>query len=320
MLVSEVIHFDSARTLSNLLGSDNRALGSVNEAFSVETTTRDGWVKINGQAEAVEAASTLFRFLEGALRKGISIRKHELHYAISAVKEGNLDELEGLWATGISLSNRKPMVLAKTFTQKQYLAAIKEVDLVFGLGPAGTGKTFLAMAAALKALKKSDVSKVILTRPAVEAGEALGFLPGDLQEKLYPYLRPLYDALHDLMDREEVQKFSDKGLIEVAPLAYMRGRTLSKAFVILDEAQNATTEQMFMFLTRMGEGSKCVITGDVSQIDLPRNRKSGLIEALDALQNTKGIRFVTFKDSEIVRHELVSRIVQAYQKHRTKPE
>jgi phosphate starvation-inducible PhoH-like protein len=189
-------------------------------------------------------------------------------------------------------------------------------DLIFGVGPAGTGKTFLAMAMAVAALKNEEVTRIVLTRPAVEAGEALGFLPGDLQEKIFPYLRPLYDALNDMLENEEIQRCMDKGIIEIAPLAYMRGRTLSRSFIILDEAQNTTTEQMFMFLTRLGQDSKCVITGDPSQVDLPYNRKSGLIEAMQALHGTEGIHFTKFDEVDVIRHELVQKIIRAYKAHR----
>jgi phosphate starvation-inducible PhoH-like protein len=196
------------------------------------------------------------------------------------------------------------------------LEAIEGHDLVFGLGPAGTGKTYLAMAMAIAALKKERVTRIILTRPAVEAGEALGFLPGDLKEKIMPYLRPLYDALHDMVDGEELQRLMERGVIEIAPLAYMRGRTLNHAFVVLDEAQNTTTEQMFMFLTRLGAESKCVVTGDQTQIDLPRNKRSGLVEALEALKAVEGIAFCRFEERDVIRHELVQSIVKAYRRHR----
>jgi len=207
-------------------------------------------------------------------------------------------------------------VVPKTKGQREYLQSIQTRDITFGIGPAGTGKTYLAMAMAVSALKQEKVSRIILTRPAVEAGEALGFLPGDLQEKILPYLRPLYDALHDMLDVEEIQKFMDRGVIEIAPLAYMRGRTLANAFVILDEAQNTTTEQMFMFLTRLGQDSKCVVTGDRTQIDLPRNKRSGLVEAAEALRKVEDIGFHFFEEVDVVRHPLVQKIIHAYREHR----
>jgi phosphate starvation-inducible PhoH-like protein len=217
----------------------------------------------------------------------------------------------------ITTSSRKPPIVARTLGQRSYVEAIQKHDIVFAIGPAGTGKTYLAVAMAVAALKKEQVSRIILTRPAVEAGEALGFLPGDLQEKITPYLRPLYDSLRDMLDPEEIERSVARQTIEVAPLAYMRGRTLSSAFVILDEAQNTTTEQMFMLLTRMGPNSKCVITGDVTQIDLPTNKRSGLVEALQALKNVPGISFVYFTERDVVRHELVRAVISAYQQHRT---
>jgi len=224
-----------------------------------------------------------------------------------------LDELSD---TKIQCSPRRPPVIPKTEGQRSYLRAIQTHDMVFGIGPAGTGKTYLAMAMAVAALKREQVTRIILTRPAVEAGEALGFLPGDLQEKIMPYLRPLYDALHDMLEPEEVQRYVERGVIEVAPLAYMRGRTLSRSFVVLDEAQNTTNEQMFMFLTRLGADSKCIVTGDPTQIDLPTNKRSGLIEALKALSGLDPIAFCHFGDRDVVRHELVQAIVRAYRAHR----
>ena len=217
----------------------------------------------------------------------------------------------------ITTSSRKPPIVARTIGQRNYVEAIQKHDIVFGIGPAGTGKTYLAVAMAVAALKKEQVSRIILTRPAVEAGEALGFLPGDLQEKITPYLRPLYDSLRDMLDPEEIERAVARQTIEVAPLAYMRGRTLSNAFVILDEAQNTTTEQMFMLLTRIGPNSKCVVTGDVTQIDLPSNKRSGLVEALQALKTVPGISFVYFNERDVVRHELVRAVINAYQLHRS---
>jgi phosphate starvation-inducible PhoH-like protein len=233
------------------------------------------------------------------------------------VNEARPDNLGDLVATKIITSARKPPIVARTLGQRNYLDAIQKNDVVFGIGPAGTGKTYLAVAMAVAALKKEQVDRIILTRPAVEAGEALGFLPGDLQQKITPYLRPLYDALHDMLEPEELERYVARETIEIAPLAYMRGRTLSNAFVILDEAQNTTTEQMFMLLTRIGPRSKCIVTGDGTQIDLPLNKRSGLLEALQALKNVSGIGFVYFNDKDVVRHELVRAIINAYQQHRS---
>jgi phosphate starvation-inducible PhoH-like protein len=246
------------------------------------------------------------------------VRGREFAHALNVVKNEGVDALKDLYGARIPTSSKKPHVTPKTTGQKRYVEAIRAHDIVFGIGPAGTGKTYLAMAMAVAHLKEGKASRIILTRPAVEAGEALGFLPGDLYEKIEPYLRPLHDALHDMLPPEEIQKHMERGVIEIAPLAYMRGRTLNNAFVILDEAQNSTAEQMFMFLTRLGLGSKAVITGDVTQIDLPANRKSGLIEARHALKDVPGIGFAEFSRKDVVRHPLVQRIIEAYEQHRGK--
>jgi phosphate starvation-inducible protein PhoH and related proteins len=246
----------------------------------------------------------------------VPIQKHEFNYALNSVSEAREDNLGEVVSTKIITSPRKPPIVARTTGQRNYVDAIQKHDVVFGIGPAGTGKTYLAVAMAVAALKKEQVARIVLTRPAVEAGEALGFLPGDLREKITPYLRPLYDALHDMLDPEEIERSVARQTIEVAPLAYMRGRTLSNAFVILDEAQNTTTEQMFMLLTRIGTNSKCVVTGDITQIDLPVNKRSGVLEALQALKNIPGIATVYFTERDVVRHELVRAIINAYQQHR----
>ena len=258
-----------------------------------------------------------FEQLEQARQKGIDIQKHEFNYALNSVAESRADNLNDLVDVKIVTSSRKPPIVARTLGQRNYVEAIQKNDIVFGVGPAGTGKTYLAVAMAVAALKREQVSRIILTRPAVEAGEALGFLPGDLQEKITPYLRPLYDALRDMLEPEEIERLLARQTIEIAPLAYMRGRTLNHAFVILDEAQNTTTEQMFMLLTRIGPNSKCVITGDVTQIDLPGNKRSGVVEALQALKTIPGIATVYFTERDVVRHELVRAIINAYQQHRS---
>jgi phosphate starvation-inducible PhoH-like protein len=244
------------------------------------------------------------------------VKGRDFSHALSVVQNEGVTALKDLYAERIQTSTRKANVVPKTVGQKKYVEAIRAHDVCFGIGPAGTGKTYLAMAMAVAALREEKVSRIILTRPAVEAGEALGFLPGDLYEKIDPYLRPLLDALHDMMPAEDIQKNREKGIIEIAPLAYMRGRTLNHAFIILDEAQNSTAEQMFMFLTRLGYSSKAVITGDVTQIDLPPNKKSGLIEAGQALRATDGIAVVEFNKRDVVRHPLVQRIISAYEEHR----
>jgi phosphate starvation-inducible PhoH-like protein len=258
----------------------------------------------------------VFRELEQARQHGIRIRRHEFQYALESVSEGSRQPLGQLAGHKVLTPTRRAPIVPKSEQQLNYVQAIQAFDIVFGVGPAGTGKTYLAMAMGVDALRKEQVKRIILTRPAVEAGEALGFLPGDLQEKIFPYLRPLYDALYDMLEAEEIQKYMDRGVIEIAPLAYMRGRTLNHAFVILDEAQNTTTEQMFMFLTRLGADSKCVVTGDQTQIDLPANKTSGLIEAMYALDSIPGIQFTPFTERDVVRHPLVQSIIHAYQIYR----
>jgi phosphate starvation-inducible PhoH-like protein len=259
----------------------------------------------------------VFEQLEKARQQGVDIQRHEFNYALKAVTEDRDQNLGEIVSTKITTSSRKPPIVARSANQRAYVEAIQKHDVVFGIGPAGTGKTYLAVAMAVAALKKEQVARIILTRPAVEAGEALGFLPGDLEQKITPYLRPLYDALREMLEPEEMERALARQTIEVAPLAYMRGRTLSNAFVILDEAQNTTTEQMFMLLTRIGLNSKCVVTGDVTQIDLPPNKRSGVVEALQALKNVPGIATVYFTERDVVRHELVRAIIGAYQQHRS---
>jgi phosphate starvation-inducible PhoH-like protein len=260
----------------------------------------------------------LFLQLEGSLKAGTPIRQREFNHALQIVKDEGVTTLKDLMSDRIQTHEKKAGITAKTVGQKRYVEAIRKHDVTFGIGPAGTGKTYLAVAMALAALREGKVGRIILTRPAVEAGEALGFLPGDLYEKIMPYLRPLHDSLHDMMPAEEIQKNTERGVIEIAPLAYMRGRTLNNAFIILDEAQNSTAEQMFMFLTRLGMSSKAVITGDETQIDLPGNKHSGLIEAHRALRNIDGIAICEFTKRDVVRHPLVQRIISAYEEHRGK--
>jgi phosphate starvation-inducible PhoH-like protein len=316
MIESQTLQFESARSLAQLFANDLTLLKKLEEAIGVKITTREGWLKIEGEAEKLEKARRVFDQLERARQGGISIRKHEFQYALRSVLETGQSGLDELLDTRIVTSPKRPPIVPKTAGQREYLRAMGEFDIVFGLGPAGTGKTYLAMAMAVAALKREQVTRIVLTRPAVEAGEALGFLPGDLKEKIMPYLRPLYDALYDMIDAEELQRLMERGVIEIAPLAYMRGRTLNHAFVVLDEAQNTTAEQMFMFLTRLGSESKAVITGDPTQIDLPTNKRSGLIEALQALEHVEGLAFCHFAERDVIRHELVQAIVRAYRRHR----
>jgi phosphate starvation-inducible protein PhoH and related proteins len=317
MTETRTLQFDSARSVQSLYANDLKLLKTLEDALGVKVTTREGWVKLEGETRQVDQAQRVFEQLEQARQKGVDIHKHEFSYALNSVTEARPDNLSDVVDVKILTSSRKAPIVARTLGQRNYVEAIQKNDIVFGVGPAGTGKTYLAVAMAVAALKKEQVNRIILTRPAVEAGEALGFLPGDLQEKITPYLRPLYDALRDMMDTEEIERSVSRQTIEVAPLAYMRGRTLSNAFIILDEAQNTTTEQMFMLLTRMGPNSKCVVTGDVTQIDLPANKRSGLVEALQALKNVQGISFVYFTERDVVRHELVRAVIGAYQQHRS---
>src|SRR5213595_1014424 len=317
MTETRTLQFESARALQSLFANDLKLLKTMEESLGVKVTTREGWVKLEGEPEQLERAQRVFDQLELARQKGVNIQKHEFSYALNSVNEARDENLGDLASTKIVTSARKPPVVARSAGQRQYVEAIQKHDVVIGIGPAGTGKTYLAVAMAVAALKKEQVTRIILTRPAVEAGEALGFLPGDLQEKITPYLRPLYDALRDMLEPDEIERLVTRQTIEIAPLAYMRGRTLSNAFVILDEAQNTTTEQMFMLLTRIGPNSKCVVTGDVTQIDLPSNKRSGLVEALQALKNVPGISFAYFNERDVVRHELVRAVNNAYQVHRS---
>lgn len=315
-MISETLHFENARLAMQLVNNETRNFQVIEDRLKVKAMSRDGWIKLDGEEEDVERARLLFEALEKSVQDGGKIREREFNQALDVICEEGGEALKKLLSERIVTSTRKAPVVPKTVMQQKYVQAIREHDVTLGLGPAGTGKTYLAMAMATAALKAGDVARIILTRPAVEAGEALGFLPGDLYEKLDPYLRPLHDALNDMLPLEEVQKQKDKGAIEIAPLAYMRGRTLNNAFIILDEAQNSTTEQMFMFLTRLGFNSKCVVTGDPTQIDLPSERQSGLIEASHALRSIKGISVVEFGRRDVVRHPLVRRIISAYEGHR----
>jgi phosphate starvation-inducible PhoH-like protein len=314
----ETLHFENARLAQQLYNNDPRNLQAIEQQLGVKATSREGWIKLEGEPDALDRAKHLFLMLEDSVNAGTPIRQREFSHALNIVTDEGVSMLKDIMSDRIQTSEKKPSVTAKTVGQKKYLDAIRRHDVTFGIGPAGTGKTYLAVAMALAALREGKVSRIILTRPAVEAGEALGFLPGDLYEKIMPYLRPLHDALHDMMPAEDIQKSTERGVIEIAPLAYMRGRTLNHAFIILDEAQNSTTEQMFMFLTRLGISSKAVITGDETQVDLPAQKRSGLIEAHRALRHIDGIAIVEFGRRDIVRHPLVQRIISAYEELRGK--
>jgi len=317
--MTETLHFDSAHAARALYANDERHLKTLESELAVKVTARDGWIKLEGEADGVERARRLFLILQRQQQEGGSARPREFAYALNVVKHEGVEALERLFEHRVQTSPKKAAVTPKTVGQQRYVQAIRDHDLTFGIGPAGTGKTYLAMAMAVACLKEGKVSRIILTRPAVEAGEALGFLPGDLYQKLDPYLRPLYDALHDMLPAEDIQKNMERGVIEIAPLAYMRGRTLNQSFIVLDEAQNTTTEQMLMFLTRLGFGSKAVVTGDPTQIDLPSSRRSGLLEAQEALARVEGVALVRFEKRDVVRHPLVQRIVHAYEQHRGTP-
>ncbi|WHY76171.1 PhoH family protein [Neobacillus sp. WH10] len=298
----------------NLLGNSDQNLKMIEQELGVSIITRGESLSLSGDEDKVSMAGQILDRLIFVIRKGINIGQRDVLYAIKMAQKGTLDYFVNLYDEEIGKNVKGKTIRIKTLGQRQYVTAIKKNDLVFGIGPAGTGKTYLAVVMAVNALRNGQVNKIILTRPAVEAGESLGFLPGDLKEKVDPYLRPLYDALHDVLGAEHTQRLIERGTIEIAPLAYMRGRTLEDAFVILDEAQNTTDKQMKMFLTRLGFGSKMVITGDQTQIDLPRGAKSGLIAAEGILQNISGISFIFLEQSDVVRHPLVGRIIEAYEK------
>jgi phosphate starvation-inducible PhoH-like protein len=302
--------------LSSLYAGREENLVHAERALSVQLVTREDWLRIEAPAEALARTEALFAFLDQARGQGMAIRTPDFHRIADTFARGEGPKLQTLLDEPLVIATNRKTIVPKTLGQKLYLQSMLAHPIVIGIGPAGTGKTYLAMAAAVNALLKNEVERVVLTRPAVEAGEALGFLPGDLREKILPYLRPLYDALHDMLDHEDVARLSEKGVIEIAPLAYMRGRTLSRAFVVLDEAQNTTPEQMMMFLTRLGDESRMVVTGDITQIDLPRSKPSGLLEVRHVLADIPGIDFHTFSAADVVRHPLVAKIIAAYDAYR----
>ncbi|MFJ7509959.1 PhoH family protein [Peribacillus simplex] len=296
-----------------LLGNGDSNVKVLEEELGISVITRGEAVSVAGDIERVTMGEEILKALLTVIRKGIAISSRDVLYAIELARKGTLEYFGELYDEEIAKTAKGKSIKVKTIGQRYYIQAIKKQDLVFGIGPAGTGKTYLAVVMAINALKNGHVKRIILTRPAVEAGESLGFLPGDLKEKVDPYLRPLYDALHDLLGLEQTLRMIERGTIEIAPLAYMRGRTLEDAFVILDEAQNTTEAQMKMFLTRLGFGSKMVITGDRTQIDLPKGMKSGLVRVEEILKNVKGLSFVYFEQSDVVRHPLVAKIITAYE-------
>lgn len=296
-----------------VLGPNDALLALFDKSFEAKVTTRGTEVSFAGPLEEVEQMHSILRTATQLCQLGVHLSESDYRYAIELAKSGDLEELVPLYTSEVAVTHKGRPVRVRTLSQRRYVDAIRQRDVVFGVGPAGTGKTYLAVAMAVMALRKGDVKRIVLTRPAVEAGEKLGFLPGDLQEKVDPYLRPLYDALYDVLGQEQVMRAIERGNIEIAPLAYMRGRTLDDSFVILDEAQNTTAEQMKMFLTRLGFGSKMVITGDVTQVDLPAGRMSGLVDASRLLSNIDEIAFHFFTGQDVVRHHLVRKIIEAYE-------
>lgn len=299
-----------------MFGGLGKSLKVIEETLGIIASQRGNKIFLQGGDEAVKEAERLINDIRSISSNGYNLTPEDIRYALrSTAAEGEYTSVKDLFLNNIPVSSKKRFIIPKTETQKRYIDAIKNYDIVIGIGPAGTGKTYLAMAMAINAFLKKQISRIVLARPAVEAGEKLGFLPGDIYEKFSPYLRPLYDALLDMMDAEKAGKLVERGIIEIAPLAFMRGRTLNDSFIILDEAQNTTSEQMKMYLTRLGFNSKTVITGDVTQIDLPAGKVSGLVETERILSNVEGIKFIYFSEKDVVRHKLVQEIVKAYERY-----
>ena len=311
--MSDIIRFDNINEAQAMLGNNDEHLNYLEEFYGVELHTRGQELTIHGQADAISKAEVVIRSLLKIIQKGTNVTLRDVQSAVQMSEKGTIHYLSDLYDEEITKDATGKSIRAKTMGQRLYAHQIKKNDLVIGIGPAGTGKTFLAVVMAAQSLRSGKVKRIVLTRPAVEAGESLGFLPGDLKEKVDPYLRPLYDGLHFVLGAEHTARLIERGVIEIAPLAYMRGRTLEDAFVILDEAQNTTQAQMKMFLTRLGFGSKMVITGDETQIDLPKGVKSGLIEAVQRLSGVKGIEIHYFDGADVVRHPLVGKIITAYE-------
>ena len=315
---TERMPIESAEEFIGLFGLKEENISLFRDELGVDIQAGSGEIVLSGDSDKVELAKVTLEKMSEIIRRGETVDRTRIRYAISLAEEGNADRIGEIMRDVIAVTSRGRQVKCKTLGQKTYVDAIKQNTCTFAVGPAGTGKTYLAIAMAVVAMKNKEIERIILTRPAVEAGEKLGFLPGDLAQKVDPYLRPLYDALHDMLGLEAYQRLVERGAIEVAPLAYMRGRTLNDAFIILDEAQNTTSEQMKMFLTRMGMGSRMVITGDVTQIDLPIGKKSGLVEALEVLKGVENIGIVKLTHRDVVRHELVQAIVKAYERYAQK--
>ncbi|MCI5565881.1 MAG: PhoH family protein [Clostridiales bacterium] len=302
----------------SLFGMNDRNLAALEQELDVMVSLRGQDLCVQGARENVEIAERVMEKLIKMVRRGETIDVSRIRYAVALAREGRLEQIEEILSDVVAITHRGRRIQCKTLGQKEYAAAVRENELTLAVGPAGTGKTYLAMAMAVVALKNKEVERIVLTRPAVEAGEKLGFLPGDMTQKVDPYLRPLYDALYEMMGVESYQRLTERGALEIAPLAFMRGRTLNDAFIILDEAQNTTPEQMKMFLTRLGAGSRCIVTGDTTQIDLQKGRRSGLVEAMDVLRGVQGVKIVELTAKDVVRHELVQRIVRAYEAYEEK--
>lgn len=316
-VVEKNIDIPDVETEMNLFGQYDKNIRIIEDTLDVKITNRENEVKISGFESRVDQALEVIHKLLELIKQGETITTQNVNYLISVNRE-NIDDGDGLPLDLVCITSRGKPIKSKTYGQKKYIEAIKKNTVVFSIGPAGTGKTFLAVAMAVKAFREKAVSRIILTRPAVEAGERLGFLPGDLQNKVDPYLRPLYDGLYQIMGPETYMTNLEKGIIEVAPLAYMRGRTLDDSFIILDEAQNTSPEQMKMFLTRIGSGSKAIVTGDITQIDLPGEKKSGLVEVQKVLKGVEGVGFVYLSGRDVIRHELVQKIINAYEQYETR--
>jgi phosphate starvation-inducible protein PhoH and related proteins len=310
----EKVIFDDLQMANALFGAHSENLRRIARTIGVKINAKGNGLTIQGEDLDVDLSIRVLNGLYALLKKGYPLYPTDIDYAIRMISDDQKVNLENIFLDTVYISSRKRVITPKSLAQKRYIEAIRKYDLVIGIGPAGTGKTYLAMAMAVASLMKQEVERIVLTRPAVEAGEKLGFLPGDISEKVNPYLRPLYDALHDMMDFDRASKLVERGIIEVAPLAFMRGRTLNDSFVILDEAQNTGPEQMKMFLTRLGYSSKAVITGDITQVDLPENKVSGLVEIQGILKGIEGIEFVYFSDRDVVRHPLVQEIIKAYER------
>ena len=313
-----LLTLDNMESYLSLFGMNDRNMAALEQELDVAISLRGQELQVQGDGENAALAEQVIGKLIQMLRRGEMIDASRIRYAVALAREGRLEQIEEILGDVVAITHRGRRIQCKTLGQREYVAAVREHELTLAVGPAGTGKTYLAMALAVVAMRNKEVERIVLTRPAVEAGEKLGFLPGDMTQKVDPYLRPLYDALYEIMGVESYQRMVERGTLEVAPLAFMRGRTLSDAFIILDEAQNTTPEQMKMFLTRLGAGSRCIVTGDASQIDLPKGKRSGLMEAMEVLRDVDGVSMIELTAKDVVRHELVQKIVRAYEAYEAK--